>query len=709
MAGTVPSWAGMDEVIDVTAGGAGYRFLVDARGRLRQGGFGPTVAERPLPDDIPAALYPLAYPSFDEEPRRAPALRVTHADGLTSTRLRVDDVERTTHGTGTAEHAVHLVDEARPLTVTLRFRSWEAQGVLEQWVEVTNGQAAPVRLHEVAAAAPSFLAGDTWLTHFGGDWAAEWTTTEERLTLGTKVLEARGGIRPHLQCCPYFLLSPGGPSTEDTGEVLLGGLAWGGDPRFAFERTVTDQLRVLCGHNHSVGDYVLDAGATFTTPAMAWTWSAAGRGEASRRLHRWIRSHVVRDGGRPRPIVLNNWEATAFDFDEARLVGLMDHGAVIGAELFLLDDGWFGEQHPRDDDTAGLGDWVVDRRKLPGGLEALTAAAADRGLRFGLWIEPEMVNPRSALYEAHPDWVVAQPDRHRRVERHQLVLDVLRPEVRRHIVDSVDRLLTDHPGITFLKWDANRMITEPGSTALAADRQSNLWVDGVHALRAVLAAVRDRHPDVELMLCASGGGRCDLATLSSFHELWLSDNTDPVARVLMQYAASHALPASVLGAHVTRWGDRPLPFACAVALSGRFGFDLDLAALDDGDLAVCRRAVLLHHAIRDVVQQGDLHRLVAPTEAGGGAVGYLDPGSGRAVVFCFQLGDEAPAELPLPLLDAETTYSVRSTDVGTEPVNGLVPPLVPGRDETPTHRGGVATWPLGNPLTARVAVFTPTG
>jgi alpha-galactosidase len=250
------------------------------------------------------------------------------------------------------------------------------------------------------------------------------------------------------------------------------------------------------------------------------------------------------------------------------------------------------------------------------------------------------------------------------------------------------------------------MITEPGSPMLGADRQANLWVDGVVALQDILHEVRHKHPDVGLLLCASGGGRCDIATLRSFHDLWLSDNTDPVARVAMQYAASHFLPANVVAAHVTRWGERPLAFACAVALSGRFGFDLDLTALDADDLAVCRRAVLLHHAVSGIVQQGDVWRLVSPVDGEAAAIGYHDPATGQVVVFCYQLGDEPPVELPLPMLDGERTYTVRSTDLRTDPVNGLAGTE---RDAAPTHRGAGAAWPLHEALTARIAVLTPVG
>lgn len=689
--------AGVDpaDVVDIAAGPTALRLVVDRRGRLRQAGFGPDATTAPLDPATPAGLYPLAYPAHDEDRRRAPALRVTHADGTTSTRLRVVDVERVDHGDGRTEHTVHLLDEARPLAVALRFRAHADEGVVEQWAEVTNQQAGPVRVHEAAAASPSFLAGDTWLTHFGGDWAAEWTPTTEPIALGTKVLATRGGIRPHLQVSPYFLLDPDGPSTETAGRVLAGALAWGGDLRFAFERTATRQLRAFVGHHFGQGDHVLDPGATHRTPTVVWAWSDEGRGELTRRLHRWVRGHVLRDPERLRPILVNNWEATSFDFDEARLVGLIDAAAGIGAELFLLDDGWFGDRHPRDDDTAGLGDWVPDPRKLPNGIGALTEAAEARGIRFGLWVEPEMANPHSALLAEHPSWTVGQPDRHPREERQQLVLDVLQADVRRFVLDTFASILDAHPGITHLKWDANRDVTEPGSPALAPDRQGNLWVDGQLARWEVMAEVAHRWPHVELMLCASGGGRSDLGTLRWFHHLWLSDNTDPVDRVRMQWAATHGLPAAAVGAHVTRWGGRPLPFACLVAMGGCFGFDLDLAALGDDDLEVCRRAVAAYRTVRPLVQQGDLWRLVSPFEHEAAALAYAAPGGdGPSVVLCHQLGEAAPAELSLPHLDPARTYRVVRDD--------LVGPTAEA-----AHAGPAMAWPLDGPLTATLLRFEP--
>ena len=370
-----------------------------------------------------------------------------------------------------------------------------------------------------------------------------------------------------------------------------------------------------------------------------------------------------------RPIVVNNWEATFFSFDTDRVLGLIDRTADLGADLFLLDDGWFGTSHPRNDDTAGLGDWQVNETKLPGGLGPLIERAEAHGVRFGLWLEPEMVNPDSTLYSENPDWVVGQPARPRREWRQQLVLDVLRPEVADFVLDVVDRTLAENPGISYLKWDANRPLTDPGSPTLARDRQANYWVDHVRATWELMAAVAERHAEQTLMLCASGGGRLDLGTLRWFHEVWLSDNTDPVDRLRMQWAASHFLPANVMAAHVTRLQDRPLDFACAVAMSARFGFDVDFAALKDAELRVCRRAVALYRGVRPLVQQGDLWRLLPPDERC--ALSYLAPDGDMAVVFGFQLAEGNAGggadSLCLAGLRSDRTYEVTAVDLAAPP------------------------------------------
>lgn len=641
--------------IEVRAGDAGYRLEVDGDGRLRQVGFRPGQIER---GPFAVEVFPLAYPTWGDDPGCSPALRVTNHDGVTTTRLVVDAYEQVPLDGG-EEHRIRLVDRDEPLRIVLVFRTWPSDQVLEQWVEISHDQPGPLVLHEIAAAAPAVSVEDPWLTHYGGAWAGEWTTREEPLLLGTKLLESRGAVRPHLQLSPFFLLSPSGRSSEHDGAVLAGSLAWGGAVRLAFERghPPWDHVRVWCGHSPQGADYVLDPGIVFTSPRMVWAWSASGRAQLTHRLHRFVRDNVVRDGARLRTTVFNNWEATFFDFDEAKLLSIIDGARELGAELFLLDDGWFGVEHPRDGDHAGLGDWDVNPRKLPSGITGLAEAASSAGLRFGLWVEPEMVSPASHLYGSHPEWVVSQPTRRRYEERHQLVLDLCRRDVREFVITTLERLLQENPGISYLKWDANRDITEPGSAVLAADRQTNFWVDTIRARWEVMAEIAGRHPDTEVMLCASGGGRVDLGTLRYCHEVWLSDNTDAATRVRMQWAASHFLPPQVIGAHVTRWGGQDLAFACAVAMSARFGFDLDSDGLSAEERAVCRRATEAYHRIRDLVQHGDLHRLVSPDEGARAALESVAADRSRAVVFAYQLADdEGGGCCPLAGLDPGLTY-----------------------------------------------------
>ncbi|HEX2578095.1 MAG TPA: alpha-galactosidase, partial [Aquihabitans sp.] len=497
-------------------------------------------------------------------------------------------------------------------------------------------------------------------------------------------------------------------------------LAWGGDVRFDAEVAPHAQVRLLAGHQHRGAERHLGAGERFETPHALWVWSAAGIGPTSRALHGYARRHVVRDGEGTRATVVNTWEALFFDLSPDALAAQVDAAAELGGELFLLDDGWFGSAHPRDDDTTSLGDWEVDRRKLPDGLQPIIDRTLGRGLRFGLWVEPEMVNPRSARYEAHPDWVIGEPGRDRREERNQLVLDLCQPEVREFVVDVIDGVLAEHPGISYLKWDANRDLTEPGSSALPPDRQSHLHVDRVAATWAVMDEVARRHPDVELMLCASGGGRSDLGTLGRFHELWTSDNTDPVDRVRIQWGASHLLPASVLAAHVTRWGGRPFEFACAVAMSGRFGFDVDLRTLTDEERAVAREATATYRRIRHLVQHGDVHRLVSPVGSDRCAIAHVAPDRREAVVFAYRLpGDDGneggtgttgtgttgtattatgttgrgEGEIALPWLDAGGSYDVEV--------------LAPGSVEPPTPLDAATlSWPTAPAPSARVALVT---
>lgn len=652
----------MTERIVVGKAPSRIAFCVDDHNILRQVGFGPDVSDEPLP--FAASLYPLAYPTFGEDPFEAPALRVTNAGGALMTRLTYR--EHTVSPSERGDHlTITLVDDAQPLTVRLHVRSFDDEAVLEQWVDVTNDQAKPVVLHEVAAAAPLFAGTDLRLDHFTGDWGAEFQPIHDRLTAGTKVICARATTRPAHEVPPYVRFSPDGPASETSGTVLAASLAWGGNFQMAFDVRRPGTVRAWLGHLPTGAEYLLDPGAVFTTPAVLWAWSDEGTRSLTHRLHSWVRSNAVRDGDRDRAIVVNNWEATGFNFDEDRLVAFCGQAAELGGEIFLLDDGWFGVDYPRVDDNAGLGDWTPNPDRLPNGLAPVGEAASRAGIRFGAWIEPEMVNPASRLYHDHPDWVVSELGRERREERNQLQLNLCHPEVADHVQHVADSVLEPANQVTYLKWDANRMITEPGSNAHPPDRQGHWPVDVVRATWSVMEAIARKHPDVEMMLCASGGGRIDLGTLRYFHEVWLSDNTDPVDRVRMQWHAAEFLPVNTLASHVTRWGQRPIAFACAVAMSARFGFDINTQWLDDDEMRTCQRASAQYKRLRPVIQRGDLYRIVSPEFGPVGALAFHDQDDDRTVAFAFRLPDRSvdtdapPHRMTFDFLHAKTVYQVQ--------------------------------------------------
>ena len=384
----------------------------------------------------------------------------------------------------------------------------------------------------------------------------------------------------------------------------------------------------------------------------------------SRNFHRWARRYGIRDGDKPRPVLLNNWEATGFNFDEERIVSLFDGAKELGAETFLLDDGWFGNGHPRNDDHAGLGDWQVNTNKLPHGLSYLSAEAKKRGVNFGIWIEPEMVNPNSDLFEQHPEWAIGQPHRQVVLGRNQRVLDLSRPEVRDFTWSVIENTLGPNPGISYVKWDCNCYVTQPGSTWLKPEQQSHLLIDYQHALYEVMGRMASKYPGVMVMLCSGGAGRLDYGALKFFHSFWPSDNTDPARRVIIQWGFSHFFPAETIAAHVTRMGRRPIKFALDVGLSGALGLDMDVAKLTPDERRAVADAVSLYkQRLREVVQQGDLYRLESPYSGPRSALNYVSADKARAVLFVYALKDGNPGVVRLRGLEPTRHYRVREVNL----------------------------------------------
>jgi alpha-galactosidase len=658
---SVPALAAEPRPISIATARSALVLVVARDGRLHQVAYG---RNRPVTVPDKLALEDDAYPTAGNGFVAEPALQAVHADGNTSTDLMF--VGQETSGDARVRHTtIRLKDRFYPFFVTLHFEAFRDEDVIRQWVELRHDEGQPVVLSRFASAAPVIDArGEAWLTQFQGDYMREAELVEERLTPGIKVLDSKIGVRAHQRRNPSFLLAVGGPAQEEAGEVVGGTLAWSGNFQLAFEVDQARRLRVLCGINPFGSEYRLVPGKTFTTPAMLWTWSDAGKGAVSRNFHRWARRYGIRDGDKPRPVLLNNWEATHFDFDEQKIVSLFDGARELGAELFLLDDGWFANKHPRDDDKAGLGDWEVNRRKLPHGLTYLADEAKKRGLQFGIWLEPEMVNPKSALYEQHPDWVIAQPHRELLLSRTQLVLDLTRPEVKEHAWHVVDGTLGPNPGITYLKWDANRYVTQPGSSHLGAAEQQHLLIDYQWALYEVMDRMARKYPRVMAMACAGGSGRVDYGALRYFHSFWPSDNTDPVQRIFIQWGFSHIFPAATIAAHVTDMGKKPAKFAVDVALSGAFGIDRDVQKMDaDERRTVAAGARLYRETLRPLVLRGDLYRLESPYERPRAALSYVAADRSAAVVFVYQLREGAPAAVRPRGLDPGRKYLVRELNL----------------------------------------------
>ena len=693
------------KVITIHTAHSALRFFVGADGRLYELGYGKLGAEPTTPNRTPpreTEFYPPAGDGFILEP----ALQATHSDGNTSTDLVWQKNITDDPSAEVSLTRIELKDRFYPFFVTLNFKTYRDEDVLESWVEFRHEEDGAVTLYRFASS--GFLlpkAQSYWLTHFHGDWADEAQWVEERLTSGMKVLDSKIGVRAHQYRTPSFMVSLNQSADEETGEVFGGSLGWSGSFQLAFEVDMHNRLRALNGINPFGSQYRLAAGQTFQTPIMLWTWSDRGKGQVSRNFHRWARRYGIRDGDKPRPVLLNNWEATGFNFDEQRIVGLFDGAKQLGAETFLLDDGWFGNRHPRNDDHAGLGDWQVNTNKLPHGLSFLAQEARKRGVNFGIWLEPEMVNPASDLFERHPEWAIAQPHREPILGRNQRVLDLSRPEVRAFALKVIDDTLGPNPDISYVKWDCNCYVTQPGSTWLKPEEQTHLLIDYQRSLYEVMGQMTARYPQVMVMLCSGGAGRLDYGALKYFHSFWPSDNTDPARRVFIQWGFSHFFPANTIASHVTRMGKRPLKFALDVGMSGAMGLDLDAGKLSLDEKQLIARAVELYKSrLRPVVQQGDLYRLESPYRKPRATLDYVSADRSRAVLFIYQLKESDGSKVLPHGLDPGRPYRIQEVN------------LPPGATSTLAKQGQVldgGTWmregfasPCHTPLTSAVIEFT---
>ena len=403
------------------------------------------------------------YSGSGNEDYFEPAVGITHADGNPSTFLYyVSSSAQAVEG-GT-ETTIQLRDDRYPVEVTLHYVAYPKENVIKTWSEIKHGEKKPVVLSAYASTMLYFENSSYYLTEFSSDWAKEAQMSSQQLQFGKKVIDTKLGSRAAMHTHPFFEVGLGQPVNERQGNVLMGTLGWTGNFRFTFEVDNVGNLRVIPAINPYASNYELKANEVFTTPEFIFTLSYNGAGQGSRNLQEWARNYSLKDGKGSRLTLLNNWENTGFKFNEEILAELMKEAKHLGVDMFLLDDGWFGNKYPRKNDRAGLGDWDVTHDKLPGGIPALVKSAEEAGVKFGIWIEPEMVNPKSELFEQHPDWAIRLPNRETYYYRNQLVLDLSNPKVQDHVYGVVENIMKENPEVAFFKWDCNSTLSTSCAT-----------------------------------------------------------------------------------------------------------------------------------------------------------------------------------------------------------------------------------------------------
>jgi alpha-galactosidase len=625
------------------------------------------------------ASVPLELPTPGSRDLRAPALAIEFADGSSVLQLSYVDHETeagkpasqglpTTYVEEDAEAAtltIQLADRPSGIEVDLLTTIFRDRPVLARSARIRNGGTTTVTVR-CAMSVSLDLPDSGWnmLRLSGRD-------TQERAVVVGPVLPGRQsvgsihGASGHQHNPFVALLRP--ETTEESGEAYGFALVYSGNFLAEAEADQNATTRFRMGINPEGFSWQLEPGEELALPEALLAWSADGLGGLSDIFHGLFRERLVRGTwrDRDRPIVLNSWEGAYFDFDEDRLVAMAASGAELGVELFVLDDGWFGA---RDDGTSSLGDWSVDRRKLPGGLERLAARIQGLGMGFGLWIEPEMVSPRSRLFEAHPEWAIGVPDRDRTQGRNQYVLDLSRREVVDHLTDVLTALLRSAP-ISYVKWDMNRTITQPFSRALPAARQGELLHRQVLGVYELYRRLMSGFPDVLFESCASGGGRYDPGMLAFAPQTWTSDDTDAVERLRIQFGTSIAYPLSSMVAHVSAVPNHqvgrttPLATRAAVAFFGVFGYELDPTALVAAERREVAEQVAWYRERRALFQRGRFIRLRSPFERDGNETAWLvvDADAKRAVAGHYQVlhhGHAGPNRLRLRGLDPAATYRV---------------------------------------------------
>ncbi|RCX21403.1 alpha-galactosidase [Fontibacillus phaseoli] len=636
----------------------------------------------PLPDDKTISLdtLPQEYPQYGTSDFRSPAYQVKLANGTRATELvykshkimtgkpelsglpsvyaeREDEAE-------TLE--LELADELSGMTVILRYTVFADFDAIARSTRFLNGGKEPLELERALSASLDFADSNYDVLYLSGAWARERHIQRRRLAPGVTGIGSRRGSSSHQQNPFIALLRP--DANERQGEVYGLSLVYSGNFTAEAEVEQFGMTRLQIGLNPFDFTWHLEPGEVFQTPEAVLVYSNEGLGGMSRTYHRLYRTRLCRGQhrDRERPILVNNWEATYFDFNADKIEAIAKAGSELGIELFVLDDGWFGR---RDRDDSSLGDWFEDRRKLPGGLEDLARRVKATGLQFGLWVEPEMVSPDSDLYRSHPDWCLHVPDRRRTEARDQLVLDMSRADVRRYLYERLSDIFRTVP-ISYVKWDMNRNMTEIGSALIPGERQKEIAHRYILGLYELLECLTGEFPHILFESCSGGGGRFDPGMLYYMPQTWTSDDTDAVERLKIQYGTSLVYPVSTMGAHVSAVPNHqverttPLAFRGDVAMSGNFGYELDLTKFTESEREIVKQQIQAYKENRGLVQQGELFRLLSPFEGNETSWMFVSPDQNEALLFYFKVLAEPNAPLrnvKLAGLDPEKDYTLEAS------------------------------------------------
>lgn len=617
-----------------------------------------------------------AYPAYGYHVHDITALQLKHADGNLSTDLKVTgwDVKNTTITAPNGKTApvqiltIHEQDPVYGTQVNLYYEAYQDVDIIETWSEIINSDKTvgkslskngTVTITQFASCMLPIRRGNVYLSHQHGGHNSEARLFEEPLVRGMKVIKNTDGTRgAHLDRCEV-MFSLDGPAKELSGDVIGAALLYSGNYRLRIDTDDTDWHYFSAGINEDNSEYHLKKGEKFETPHVALSYSKEGLSGVSRQYHKWGRHYEIANGDKLRSILLNSWEGVYLDIKEPEMDQMMADIADMGGELFVMDDGWFGRKYRRTIDDCALGDWYVDDNKLPHGIEGLLKSAKNHGIRFGIWIEPEMTNTKSELYEAHPDWIIR--DAHREDIRPgrggtQLVLDLGNPKVQDFVFSVVDnlmknygpdsKLVKDNPGVyeplSYIKWDANMEVLNAGSQYQSMDNQSHLYIDYHKGFENVLRRIRAKYPDLTIQDCASGGGRVGFRPLPWFDEFWTSDCTDALQRIYIQWGTSYFMPAIGMACHISASPNHQthrlvsLKFRTDVAMSGRLGMEIQPKNMTEEEKTQCRQAIKDYKTIRPIVQMGNLYRLQSPYPGHAN----VSPYSGRNLASLMYVSDD---------------------------------------------------------------------